>query len=75
MNQPSKQQRLAEPIVVLFEPSPFGTLDAIVQHDGKSVYFYLSEGDTARDSEKRSLFGMRACRVVSQIFNSKNKHY
>ena len=51
--------RLEEPVVLLFETSPFGTLDAIVQHDGKAVYFYLNEPKT----ERPSVFGTRACWV------------
>ncbi len=51
--------RLADPIVLLFERSPYGTLDAIVQHDGKAVYFYLNEPKTDRPP----LFGTRACWV------------
>ncbi len=51
--------RLEEPVVLLFETSPFGTLDAIVQHDGKSIYFYLNEPK----SERPSVFGTRACWV------------
>lgn len=65
MDQPSQQKdsRLAEPIVLLFENSPFGTLDAIVQHDGKSVYFYLSEGQAQQNSGNKNVFGTRACWV------------
>jgi hypothetical protein len=59
---------LADPTVLLFETSPYGTLDAIVQHDGKSVYFYLNESrlkdrppGTANSSG--AIFGTRACWV------------
>lgn len=52
-------KRLDEPVVLLFETSPFGTLDAIVQHDGRAVYFYLHESS---QGEQR-LFGSRACWV------------
>jgi hypothetical protein len=51
--------RLVEPVVLLFESSPFGTLDAIVQHDGKAVYFYLHESSQG----KPNVFGTRACWV------------
>jgi len=46
--EPHEQQTL------LFEGSPFGTIDAIVQHDGHSVYFYLNGPEP---------FGTRACWV------------
>ena len=46
---------------ILFETSPFGTLDGIVEHDGRVVYFYLNE--RARDTEDESRFGTRACWV------------
>ncbi len=32
--------------VLLFETSPYGNIDAIVQHDGRTVYFYLNESPT-----------------------------
>lgn len=43
---------------VLFECSPYGNLDAIVQHDQRSVYFYL-HGDEP--------FGTRACWIRNLI--------
>ena len=43
---------------VLFQTSPYGNLDAIVEHDGRALYFYLSAG---RRPDNR--FGMRACWV------------
>ena len=43
-----------EPQPILFEKSPYGTIDAIVQHDGSSVYFYLNGP---------APFGTRACWV------------
>ncbi len=43
---------------ILFQTSPYGNLDAIVEHDGRAVYFYLSAGQR---SDNR--FGMRACWV------------
>lgn len=39
---------------LLFETSPYGSINAIVQHDGRAVYFYLSGDDS---------FGTRACWV------------
>ena len=51
--------RLQEPETLLFETSPYGTLDAIVEHDGKSVYFYLNG---ARPGQQ-NIFGTRACWV------------
>ena len=54
-------ERLADPVVLLFETSPFGNLDAIVQHDGKSVFLYLNEAQT--DSDAAPKFGTRACWV------------
>lgn len=47
---------------LLFETSPFGTVDAIVEHDGRVVYFYLNEHpDAAGNSPGK--FGTRACWV------------
>jgi len=54
---------------LLFETSPFGTLDGIVEHDGRVVYFYINERQTgerqADDSAsgQTGQFGMRACWV------------
>ena len=42
----------ADPQVILFERSPYGNIDAIVEHDNQTVYFYLA-------SQNR--FGMRSC--------------
>lgn len=58
--------RLTEPVVLLFQTSPFGTLDAIVQHDGKSVYFYLNQPARPTNqtgSGNQNKFGTRACWV------------
>ena len=49
---------LAEPEVLLFETSPYGNLDAIVQHDGRSVYLYLNQSP-----QQGQRFGTRACWV------------
>lgn len=43
---------------VLFEHSPLGNLDAIVEQDGRVVYFYLSGPDP---------FGVRACWVRNLV--------
>ena len=50
---------------LLFETSPFGTIDAIVQHDGSVVYFYLNERpeDSNQPHNSQRKFGMRACWV------------
>lgn len=48
----------SEPEVLLFETSPYGNLDAIVQHDGRSVYLYLNQ--SPKQGQK---FGTRACWV------------
>ncbi len=46
---------LVEPTVLLFETSPDGSLDAIVQQDPRTIYLYLN----GRDER----FGTRACWV------------
>ena len=56
-------ERLNDPVVLLFQSSPFGTLDAIVQHDGSSVYFYLNQPGNQSSIEGRKAFGTRACWV------------
>jgi len=45
---------------LLFETSPFGTLDAIVEHDGRVVYFYLNEHPD-ESGKTAGKFGTRAC--------------
>ena len=57
MTDHPKPLRLSDPEVLIFETSPFGTLDAIVQHDGLSVYFYLNQ------PQESGKFGTRACWV------------
>ena len=52
-----------EPHAILFETSPFGNIDAIVQHDGRVVYFYLN--GHAIDGQNR--FGTRAVWVQNLI--------
>jgi len=54
---------LNEPDAILFETSPFGNIDAIVQHDNRVVYFYLN-GHTV-DGQNR--FGTRAAWVRNLI--------
>ena len=65
MNKSTNQSRsdqpdgfLVEPEALLFETSPYGTLDAIVQHDGRSVYLYLNQSPNSGKT-----FGTRACWV------------
>jgi hypothetical protein len=47
---------------LLFETSPYGNLDAIVEHDGRAVYLYLTSQGRA-DSK----FGTRACWVRNLV--------
>ena len=52
---------------IVFETSPYGTLDGIVEQDGRAVYFYLNEHPTNdsgdADPEESARFGTRACWV------------
>ena len=50
-----------DPVTMLFETSPLGNLDAIVQHDDRTVYFYLNENPGAIAGKPK--FGTRACWV------------
>ena len=43
---------------ILFEVSPYQNVNAIVQHDGRAVYFYLSGNDS---------FGTKACWIRNLI--------
>lgn len=52
----------ADPENLLFETSPYGSLDAIVEHDGRAVFFYLS--GQGRSDDK---FGTRACWVRNLV--------
>jgi len=52
-----------EPEAILFETSPFANMDAIVQHDGRVIYFYLN--GHAIDGQNR--FGTRAVWVQNLI--------
>jgi hypothetical protein len=56
----SPPELLDEPEALLFETSPFGNLDAIVQHDNRSVYLYLNERPVAG---QQRVYGTRACWV------------
>ncbi|MEZ6094261.1 MAG: suppressor of fused domain protein [Pirellulaceae bacterium] len=48
----------SESDILLFQKSPYGNIDAVVESDGRTVYLYL-QGDEA--------FGMRACWVRNLI--------
>lgn len=48
---------------ILFETSPYGTLDAIVEHDERVVYFYLNGRQSAEPGQGMDRFGTRACWV------------
>ena len=50
-----------EPVTMLFQSSPLGNLDAIVQHDSRTVYFYLNENPNSILGKPK--FGTRACWV------------
>lgn len=56
---PDSELRASEPDVLLFERSPDGSLDALVQSDGRTVYLYLNDPD--------GTFGTRACWVRNLI--------
>lgn len=63
MNLPNPENnRLDDPVVLLFQTSPYGTLDAIVQHDNQAVYFYLNQ-PVATSVTQSPTFGTRACWV------------
>ena len=51
----------SDPVTMLFQSSPLGNLDAIVQHDSRTVYFYLNENPAAISGKPK--FGTRACWV------------
>ncbi len=48
---------------LVFETSPFGNLDAIVQHDGRCVYLYLNGRNSETNPNLAAKFGTRACWV------------
>lgn len=52
-----------EPDAILFETSPFKNIDAIVQHDGRVIYFYLN-GHTI---DGKNTFGTRAVWVRNLV--------
>lgn len=52
-----------EPDVILFETSPYGNVDAIVQHDGRVVYFYLN----GHAVDNQQPFGTRAVWVRNLV--------
>ncbi|MEL7498499.1 MAG: hypothetical protein AAFN77_12880 [Planctomycetota bacterium] len=60
----SSPSSLDDPEVLLFQSSPFGNLDAIVQQNGETVYFFLNERVAKGRSPK---FGMRACWVRNLV--------
>ena len=55
----------SDPEVLLFQTSPFGNLDAIVQQNGETVYFYLNQ-PPAKASQSKP-FGTRACWVRNLV--------
>lgn len=55
---------LDDPEVLFFQTSPFGNLDAIVQQNGQTVYFYLNE---RVGENQRPFFGTRACWVRNLV--------
>jgi hypothetical protein len=48
---------------ILFETSPYGTLDGIVEHDERAIYFYLNGRQAADPAQDQDRFGTRACWV------------
>ena len=52
-----------EPDAILFQTSPFGSIDAIVQHDGRVVYFYLN----GHSIDGQNRFGTRAVWVQNLV--------
>ena len=53
-----------EPEVLLFQTSPLGNLDGIVQRDDETVYFYLHE---RQQEHAAGVFGMRAVWVQNLV--------
>ena len=60
----TEKNLLPDPEVLFFQTSPYGNLDAIVQHNGETVYFYLNERPIENRPPK---FGMRACWVRNLV--------
>lgn len=62
----SAEPSATESEVLLFEHSPYRNLDAIVQHDSRTVYFYLNE-PPGEDPAAPRRFGTRACWVRNLV--------
>ncbi len=59
-HEPDNMSQSFEAIqTILFERSPYGAPDAIVQHDSRVVYLFLSDNDRS--------FGIRACWVRNLV--------
>lgn len=58
-HSPDAADPRSDSVSILFETSPYGTIDAIVEHNGDAVYFYLS----GQRAGKQDRFGTRACWV------------
>lgn len=56
---------VSDPEVILFQSSPFGNLDALVQHNGQTVYFYLNQPPDKAPPQQP--FGTRACWVRNLV--------
>ena len=60
-NDLTDQTSASDPVTMLFQSSPLGNVDAIVQHDSRTVYFYLNENPDSLSGKPK--FGTRACWV------------
>ena len=60
-NDLTDQTPASDPVTMLFQSSPLGNVDAIVQHDSRTVYFYLNENPDSLSGKPK--FGTRACWV------------
>ena len=60
-NDLTDQTPASDPVTMLFQSSPLGNVDAIVQHDRRTVYFYLNENPDSLSGKPK--FGTRACWV------------
>lgn len=57
-NKSHERRHLAvDPETLLFQTSPIGNIDAIVQHDGRCVYFFLNENPNSVSGKPK--FGTR----------------
>lgn len=54
-----------EPETLLFQTSPLGNIDAIVQHDGRCVYFFLNENPNSKAGKPK--FGTRCVWVRNLV--------